>query len=305
MATASESDRSQKSPRKRFRPLTLLLLWAWAICMFLVIDLFFNVNAFDPIRPRSSIYRGTRVAAHRMVGEEVEEPWDATAAPRPSRQPGSEDAPPVGPFMRGPGMFGQHDPRWGPAGMEGGERPPRPDSGTAVKSAQRAQKPGFRASPRTIAPRVVNLKANPSGTGHGSWTAWNEPEGKAAEGELVNRRRDGRWVWNWSDGTPREERNYRSGTLHGFVRAWYADGQMQVEEQYLDGQPHGRWRAWYGGGKLAWEERYERGVKTGRFVWFHANGTPSLEGEFRLGKPVGEWVQTDARGQVVDRREFE
>ena len=303
MTKAPVPDQAEKRPRKRIRPLTLVLLWVWAICMFLVIDLFFNVNTLDPIRPRSSIYRGTRVAAHRMVGEPIEEPWDASAGPRPSRQTGGEGAP-YGPFARGPGVFGPHDPRWGPAGMEGGERPPRPDAGSA-EPAKPTAKPAYRPSPRTITPRVVNLKANLSGTGHGSWTAWNEPEGKAAEGELVNRRRDGRWVWKWSDGKPREERNYRSGTLHGFVRAWYADGQLQLEEEYLEGQPQGRWRAWYGGGKLAWEEQYERGVKTGEFTWFHANGTPSLEGEFRLGKPVGEWVQTDARGQVVDRREFE
>ena len=166
-------------------------------------------------------------------------------------------------------------------------------------------KPSYRASPRTITPRVVNLKSNRAQTGHGSWTQWNEPEGDATEGELVDRRRDGKWVWTRANGKPREERNYRNGTMNGFVRAWYADGKPQIEEQYRDGKPTGRWRAWYGGGQLAWEENYIQGVKHGDVTWFHNNGKPSLSGRYESGRPVGEWVHSDARGQVVERRTFE
>jgi hypothetical protein len=51
------------------RPLLLVLLWIWALCVFLVVDLFLNIEEFDAIRPRASLYRGMRYAAHRMVGE--------------------------------------------------------------------------------------------------------------------------------------------------------------------------------------------------------------------------------------------
>ena len=50
-----------------------MLLWVWAACVFVIVDLFWNVEKFDSARPRSSLYRGMRIAAHRMVGEAVPE----------------------------------------------------------------------------------------------------------------------------------------------------------------------------------------------------------------------------------------
>ena len=51
----------------------LALLWVWAILVFVIIDLFRNVEEFDRIRPDSRIYRGMQLAAHEMVGEEYRE----------------------------------------------------------------------------------------------------------------------------------------------------------------------------------------------------------------------------------------
>jgi len=57
--------------RPRVRGVLLLLLWAWAATIFMVVDLFLNVAEFDSIRPRSSLYEGMRIAAHEMVGEPI------------------------------------------------------------------------------------------------------------------------------------------------------------------------------------------------------------------------------------------
>lgn len=54
---------------RRVRPLLLVLLWIWAACVFLVLDLFLNVEALDDVRPRSTLYRGMRKVAHEAVGE--------------------------------------------------------------------------------------------------------------------------------------------------------------------------------------------------------------------------------------------
>jgi len=47
----------------------LVLLWIWAICVFACLDLFLNVPELDGVRPRTPLYRGMRVAAHKLVGE--------------------------------------------------------------------------------------------------------------------------------------------------------------------------------------------------------------------------------------------
>lgn len=56
---------------RRIRPLLLVLLWVWAGCIALVLDLFFNITEFDGIRPRADLYRGMRTAAHNLVGEPI------------------------------------------------------------------------------------------------------------------------------------------------------------------------------------------------------------------------------------------
>jgi len=69
---------------RRIRPLLLVLLWAWAGCVALVLDLFLNVAAFDAIRPRAPLYTGMRGVAHAMVGEPLGHEA-ASPAPRPAR----------------------------------------------------------------------------------------------------------------------------------------------------------------------------------------------------------------------------
>ena len=72
-----------KSSKPRVRKTLLLLLWIWALCVFLTLDLFLNVREFDAIRPRADIYRGMRAAAHKMIGEPyLEDDFAVADAPR-------------------------------------------------------------------------------------------------------------------------------------------------------------------------------------------------------------------------------
>jgi hypothetical protein len=62
-----------KPTGKRIRWTLLALLWIWAGCMALVLDLFWNIQEFDRIRPGARLYRAVRYVAHRMVGERYAE----------------------------------------------------------------------------------------------------------------------------------------------------------------------------------------------------------------------------------------
>jgi len=57
------------SKNKRIHPRLLILLWIWAILMFVVVDLFRNVPEFDRVRPEWHTYKKMRLAAHRLVDE--------------------------------------------------------------------------------------------------------------------------------------------------------------------------------------------------------------------------------------------
>ena len=73
--------------KKRVRWTLLVLLWAWALVMFLVIDLFLDVDEFDGVRPNSSLYRGMRRVAHRMVGTPYDDPMEETEATLRTAEP--------------------------------------------------------------------------------------------------------------------------------------------------------------------------------------------------------------------------
>jgi hypothetical protein len=71
----------EKSPgRRRVRATLLALLWVWALVIFMVVDLFWNVEEFDRVRPEARWYRSARYVAHRMVGEEYRERDEFTAS---------------------------------------------------------------------------------------------------------------------------------------------------------------------------------------------------------------------------------
>ncbi len=73
---------------RRIRPVLLVLLWVWAACIFVVVDLFRNVSEFDDVRPRSKLYEGMREAAHELSGERYDRPAEfetAVAVRRVSR----------------------------------------------------------------------------------------------------------------------------------------------------------------------------------------------------------------------------
>jgi hypothetical protein len=74
---------------RRVRPLLLVLLWIWAGCIALVLDLFLNVAEFDGVRPRAPLYQAMRWAAHEMVGEPL---LDEAATARSSPRPGTASA---------------------------------------------------------------------------------------------------------------------------------------------------------------------------------------------------------------------
>ena len=59
----------KRAEKRRVRPVLLVLLWIWAVCVFAVVDLFFNVEEFGGIRPRARLYRAMRYTGHRLVGE--------------------------------------------------------------------------------------------------------------------------------------------------------------------------------------------------------------------------------------------
>ncbi|MCZ6571976.1 MAG: hypothetical protein O7C98_02290 [Planctomycetota bacterium] len=82
--------RKNDQAKPRVRGTLLVLVCLWALCNFMVIDLFLNVPEFDGIRPRAPFYRAMRYTGHEMVGEPYQE-GDFAVADVPNAPPDTRD----------------------------------------------------------------------------------------------------------------------------------------------------------------------------------------------------------------------
>jgi antitoxin component YwqK of YwqJK toxin-antitoxin module len=283
----SRSDTSEAPRRRRVRGVLLVLLWVWAVVIFLIVDLFRSPEEFDRVRPDSRIYRGMQQAAHDLVGEEyrarlteaeVEAEIKAAVARRGAR---------------------------GRSAVEIVDK----DFGTS------------RLPPR------MRMDDRLSYVEHGTYTQWNDPGKAKGAGEYKAGRRVGKWAWKWPNGQLREERHYEKGLLQGRVASWYPDGSKERIEFYAKGKRDGEWKAWYAAGGQASLENYKDGMPHGDFIrWYedgtkagerrfvdgraegaltlyHPNGNKKVEGVFENGKKNGVWTFfSDAGGRLREER---
>lgn len=243
-----------KPRSRRIRPLLLILLWIWAVLVFVILDLFWTIDELDAVRPRASIYEGMRAAAHKMVGEPLPQEFRS----RPQRR--SQIA-----MNRGP----EADPtrRW--VGND-------------------AYEPG---DPRYLVRQT--------------YSETQDPDTEPVESDVRDGQRQGKWLWQWPNGTDREVRRYKDGALNGMVSAWYENGFKQIHEEYRSGKRHGKWLSYYQSGRPAVLEEYERGELTGRFVRWYENGVMAEESFFESGQRVGTWRVWDDRGQLEHESKYD
>jgi hypothetical protein len=110
---------------------------------------------------------------------------------------------------------------------------------------------------------------------HGPYRAWY-PDGRVKiEGQFVNGRKAGRWVfWHGNGilngkGVKREEGEFREGREHGRWTRW-RDSDITLEEgEYRDGVRHGLWRRYSVLGIKEAEGQYSEGAESG--VWYRWN----------------------------------
>jgi hypothetical protein len=240
--------------RRRIRPVLLVLLWAWAIVVFLIVDLFWNVSEFDGVRPRAALYQGMRKAAHDMVGEPLVDPS------------GEERAEPVvGSLM----VEERPNPYAGRKSAPPGTRPPR-----AVRTHKRT---AFRDHGTWTQWNLPGLKTgegerNEKGRKQGAWT-WKWKDGSQREERHYD---DGTLhgsVKSWfEDGQQQVEENYVQGKRAGTWKYWHPNGQLAAQETYEAGLPEGEWTMWFADGTKAMQGSYQAGKPVGTWSFWNEDG---------------------------------
>ncbi|HKP95145.1 MAG TPA: hypothetical protein VJ385_05245 [Fibrobacteria bacterium] len=159
-----------------------------------------------------------------------------------------------------------------------------------------------KASPqRRFAVRSARVKA--VGSAGDSLTveetcAWSEEPGRKPV-------RHGLCDMRYADGKPMASRYYRSGRLHGPVKAWYPDGTPWLDGSYDEGVPAGRWRTWTRAGNPLWSGAYSKGEKDGDWEEWFPDGGPRSKSAYRLGQPQGGYQEWYPSGKPRLRGEFQ
>ena len=228
--------------KRRVRPTLLILLWAWALVVFVAIDLFLNVPEFDRVRPDARIYQGMRMAAHDMVGEPYEGDGAAAAeavtawAPESDRMTASAY---LGRKSAPPGTRPAHT-------LRTYRRTKFRNHGTWTEWNLPGLQPGE---------GELNEKGRKQGTWVWKWEDGSPREERHyADGVL-----DGAVTAWYADGRKQTAEEYEKGKRVGVWRYWHPNGQLAAQETYRAGQPHGLWQMWYADGTKAMQGEYREG----------------------------------------------
>jgi antitoxin component YwqK of YwqJK toxin-antitoxin module len=256
----------------------VVLLWAWAVVIFVVIDLFLDVEEFDGIRPRVSTYRGMRRAGHELVGTAYRDPVEAAEirAKLPALPPRTS-----APVERRGRVLHRYLPR-----------------GAMNVHAKHGGYTQWTDPPGKGQGQYENEMR------HGTWV-WSWPSGVKREQRVYQRGvLNGNVTCWYENGQRKASEEYRSGKPVNGWKTWHSDGTLASEEWYEDGALHGDVRQWHANGQPAAEAVYEHGVPLGKLTLWYDDGRVKETGRFADGKRDGVWTTYSPGGELVKRATF-
>jgi antitoxin component YwqK of YwqJK toxin-antitoxin module len=80
---------------------------------------------------------------------------------------------------------------------------------------------------------------------------------KRYEGEFVNDKRDGYWIYWYENGNKWSEGYFKEDLRDGFGTTWHKNGQKHYEGSYKDGIRDGVWTFWTPEGEVVKKIDYE------------------------------------------------
>ena len=129
----------------------------------------------------------------------------------------------------------------------------------------------------------------------------SEPYKKVYIGNLLNGKREGRWVvYHHSTGKKEYDYNYKDGEHDGLSTVWYENGRKKSEGTYKDGERDGLSNWWYENGQKESEGTYKGGNEDGLHIEWYENGQKKSEGTYKDGNKDGLWTSWYKNGQKKD-----
>ena len=101
---------------------------------------------------------------------------------------------------------------------------------------------------------------NSSNQMHGKAVWYHDNGSLWIEAEYYNRKKNGKFQYNYNDSTIQETAFYKMDSSNNIVKHWYTNGLLKFKYKFKLGSKVGKWQYWDEEGNLIKEEWYDKGT---------------------------------------------
>lgn len=126
-----------------------------------------------------------------------------------------------------------------------------------------------------------------------------------SEGQMVNSKENGEWIYYYPDGEKRLMATYEDGLENGRFEWYTSDGKVTEVGNYQNGLKHGFWLTYYPNGEVFDSVGYEADRMQGLFIKKYISGSIMQKGTYSRDRHAGQWVSYHENGQKESQGNFE
>ncbi|MCF6332248.1 MAG: hypothetical protein L3J11_03110 [Draconibacterium sp.] len=121
---------------------------------------------------------------------------------------------------------------------------------------------------------------------------------KVAEGNFVNQKKEGNWVY-FSKNRKVAEEHYKLGLKNGVSRKYYKTGELMELADWINGMQHGNYQIYFKTGKPYFQCKMSNNQRNGLCLVYFQDGKPEMEANYKNNLRHGEWKYYNKQGELL------
>jgi len=123
-----------------------------------------------------------------------------------------------------------------------------------------------------------------------------------SKGKMIGKRRVGKWIYYFPNGTLFSEEFYINGKLDGTLKNYYKNQKTLEETEYKNGLKNGVSKKYSDKGILIEQVTYIDGKENGEAKYFDLKGSLKEKGKYKNGNRIGKW-EYYMDGEIITDKE--
>ncbi len=124
-----------------------------------------------------------------------------------------------------------------------------------------------------------------------------DPSQKVEEGNFVDNKKEGKWIFYFNNGKPKHILFYENGAADGDAVFYYKNGNIREIGTWRNNRWVGEYKTYYRNGNLKNHFNFNlQGLKEGQQIYFHENGKPNIVGTWEGGNETNDLAEYNEDG---------